>query len=111
MTDEERESWERYIRDVEYDLLVPPLGLNYDNLTPKQAKENFNWFISKIPERMEYFKKRCSSDLDIDIDELDYSADSFLHVWRWFLNTALIEKTPEKEIEEMRIKFAHFGDS
>ena len=101
----------RYIQDVKYDLLVPPLGLDFYNMTPKQAGENFEWFISKIPERMEYFRNRCSRDLKISFEELNYSADSLMPVWRWFLQVARIEKTPQEELEKMEEASKVFGDS
>ena len=103
--------WPRFINDIKYDLLIPPLGMEYNKMTPRQARENFDWFMARIPERMEYFKKRCSQDLNIGVETLDFSAESFLYIWRWFLKTALIEKTPKSEVEEMKVKYAHFGDT
>ena len=105
------DKWMKFVKDIKYDLLIPPLGLECSKMTPKQAKENFNWFISKIPERMEYFRKRCSSDMNIDIEKLDFSTQSFLHVWTWFLKTAQVEKTPKNEVEKMKVKYAQFGDT
>lgn len=101
----------RFIKDIKYDLLVPPLGLECSKMTPKQVKENFDWFISKIPERMEYFRKRCSSDMDIEVGKLDFSAESILYIWKWFLKTAQVEKISKSEVEEMKVKYAQFGDS
>lgn len=101
----------RFIKDIKYDLLVPPLVIECSKMTPKQVKENFDWFISKIPERMEYFRKRCSSDMDIEVGKLDFSAESILYIWKWFLKTALVEKTPKSEVEEMKVKYSQFGVS
>ena len=104
-------NWFRYNKDVQYDLLVPPLGLDFYNMTPKQAKENFEWFISKIPERMEYFRNRCTSDLNIRKESLDYSADSLILIWRWFLKTARMEKTPNEILDKMKQGAKVFGES
>jgi hypothetical protein len=101
----------RFKKDVRYDLLVPPLGLDFYNMTPKQAKENFEWFISKMPERMEYFRSRCASDLNIPEETLNYSPESLILVWRWFLQTARMEKTPQEELERMKEGAKVFGDS
>lgn len=103
--------WLRFTKDVKYDLLVPPLGLDFYNMTPKQAKENFEWFISKIPERMEYFRNRCASDLKIPVETLDYSPESLIVVWRWFLKTARMEKTPKDELDKMKEGAKVFGES
>ena len=105
------EKWIRFINDINYDLLVPPLGLDCSKLTPKQAKENFDWFVSKIPERMKYLSSRCASDLKLQIEKLDFSAESILLIWKWFLGKAQIERTPKDEIEQMKRKYAQFGDS
>jgi hypothetical protein len=103
--------WIRFIKDVNYDLLVPPLGLDFYNMTAKQAGENFEWFVSKIPERMAYFRNRCASDLNIPIETFDYSSDSMIPVWRWFLKIARMEKTPKEELERMKEGAKVFGES
>jgi len=100
----------RFKKDVQYDLLVPPLGFDFASMTPKQTRENFEWFISKIPERMDYFRNRCASDLNIPMEILDYSPDSLIPVWRWFLKIARIEKTPKDEVAEMERKVGHLGE-
>lgn len=101
----------RFAKDVKYDLLVPPLGLDFYNMTPKQAAENFEWFLAKIPERMEYFRARCSNDLRISSDSLNFTAESLIPVWKWFLHTARMEKTPKEELEKMQEGAKIFGDS
>ena len=101
----------RFKKDVEYDLLAPLLALSFQEMTSKQAEENFRWFVSKIPERMEYFRNRCSNDLKVSIDELNYTADSLILVWRWFLQIARMEKTPKEELEKMKEGAKVFGDS
>ena len=104
-------NWNRYNRDVEYDLLVSPFGYDFYNMTPKQAGLYFKWFISIIPERMEYFRNRCASDLNIPVITLDYSPDSLIPVWRWFLKTARMEKTPKENLEKMIEGAKIFGES
>ena len=100
----------RFSRDVEYDLLVPPFGSDYYSMSPKQAKENFEWFISKIPERVEYLSNRIAEDVKIPVSELDLSPDSLKTVWRWFLKTARIEKTPKEQVAEMEMQWGHLGE-
>lgn len=101
----------RFREDVPYDLAVPPFGLDFYHMTVKQAKENYRWFLSNIPDRMAYFRNRCASDLKIPEDSLDYSAASLIPVWRWFLQTARIEKTPREELERMKEGAKTFGES
>ena len=101
----------RFIRDVQYDLLVSPFGYDYYHMTAKQAAGNFEWFLSVIPQRMEYLKNRCALDLRIPVEKLDFSAASLIPIWRWFLKTARIEKTPKEELIKMEEGAKIFGES
>lgn len=101
----------RFLRDVPYDLLVPPEGCNYRAMTPAQAKRSFAWFLEHIPERMQYMRARCAKDLKISEERLDYSSESLVFVWRWFIKTARIEKTPQEEVEQMEKAAVIFGES
>ncbi|MCL2387493.1 MAG: hypothetical protein FWC89_08105 [Defluviitaleaceae bacterium] len=103
------ENWLRYLQDVKYDLLVPPYSLDNYSLTPKQARVAFEWFISKIPERIEYLRNRCAKDLGISVNELDLSPDSLKPLWKWFLETAKIEPTPKDQLAEMIEKWGFLG--
>lgn len=104
-------NYRRFLKDINYDLLIPPLGLDYYNMTPKQAKENFEWFMSKKDERTEYLIERCSEDIGVSIDKLDFSAESLIILWEWFLKIARIEKTPKEELEKMIEGAKIFGES
>ena len=105
------EDYARFLNDVQYDLLIPPDGIHYSEMTPSVAKRSFEWFVSKIPERMAYFRSRCAHDLKIPIDRLDYSEESLLLVWKWFLRTARTEKTPEDLLAPMIEGAKIFGES
>lgn len=98
-------------KDIKYDLLIPPHGLDYYHMTKDEAKEDFEWFIEHIPERMDYFRARCASDLRVSQSVLDYSPDSLVPVWKWFLKTARMVPTPKEELERMREGAKIFGDS
>lgn len=98
-------------RDVPYDLLVPPLGLDFYHMTKAQAGENFTWFLAHIPERMEYMRQRCAVDLRIPPSHLDFSSESLVLIWRWFLKTARMVPTPKEELARMREGAKIFGPS
>lgn len=97
--------------DIDYSLLLPPHGLDYYHMTKAEAQEDFEWFVEHIPERMDYFRTRCASDLRVPQRMLDYSADSMLLVWKWFLKTMRMVPTPRNELERMRESAKIFGDS
>ena len=93
----------RYLNDIhDYELCLPPYGYDFYNMTVKQARAQYEWFISVIPERVNYLKKRCAEDLKIKPDLLDYSADSLKLLWEWFIGIARVEKTPPDELAKMK---------
>lgn len=100
----------RFLKDVRYDLLIPPHG-SYMQMTPQQAKENFEFFMEHLPERVEYLRNRCAHDLKISVDKLDYSPESLILIWKWFLKTARTEKTPKEQLEKMKEGAKIFGES
>ena len=101
----------RFKRDVNYSLLVYPNGgVVPENMTPSEGKTYCKWFISSIPERMEYFRNRCANDSGISVDDLDYSAESLILVWRWFLKTARMERTPKAMLAGMKQRAGALGD-
>ncbi len=104
------ENYQRYLNDVPYDLLVPPFGPIH-KLTPKKAQLYFEWFLEHIPERMEYFRNRCASDLGIPVSQLDYSLESMKPVWKWFLQTARTEMPTGEELEQQQKRAALLGPS
>jgi len=101
----------RFLKDVPYDLLVPPHGIDYRSMTPAIAEEDFDWFLSVIPDRLAYFRRRCADDLGISVNELNFSPQSLLQVWNWFLNTARTEKTPKEQFETMQEMAKVFGET
>jgi len=103
-------NWLRFSADVKYDLLVPPFGSDYYSMTPKQVKENYEWFVSKIPERTRYLSNRIAEDLKIPISELNFSPDSLKTVWKWFLKTARVEKVSKEQVSEMEAQWGHLGE-
>ena len=101
----------RFWQDVQYDLLVPPFNEDVTTMTGKQAKEYYDWFLQHIPERVDYFTKRCEDDLDLPAHSINYDPESLVPIWKWFLSTARLEKMPEEELIKMREGAKIFGDS
>jgi len=38
---------------IDYNFIHPPYGVNYSTWDEKRARENFNWFINVVPERIQ----------------------------------------------------------
>lgn len=101
----------RFLKDLPYDLLVSPYGFDYRSMTPAQARKSFEWFMAHIPERLQYMRTRCATDLKIEAAMLNYSAESLVPVWQWFLSSARLEKTPREDLEKMKKGAEIFGES
>jgi len=62
-------------------------------LNSDEAEDFFKWYIDKIPDRIRYLSEKCAGDLGINKDEISFSPESLIIVWKWFLNVADTEKT------------------
>lgn len=100
-------------KDIEYDMDFPPTGIDYDSWDKHTADRYFKWFIEQIPIRMEYFQKRVADDLKIEKLLLDYSPESLITVWDWYIKVAIIEDVPAETIKRIKQSPAYnlFGES
>ncbi len=79
-------------------------------LTPKQAKEYFLWYMDEIPNRLallwEYMKQERPTT-----EPFDYSPESLLPLWEWY--EPKIQQVPmtAKEIESRVKKFPKYLES
>ncbi|MBQ9387554.1 MAG: hypothetical protein IJU01_02705 [Lachnospiraceae bacterium] len=85
--------WQK--KRLKYDILVPPISKPFKKFTPKEAEDFFQWYISQIDSRVRYLQ-------DYSGVELDYTVDSLIDIWEWFIKNAEIEKTPQKKINELK---------
>lgn len=85
--------------EIKYDVLIPPLSKRIEDLTPKETKIFFEWYIGQIPKRVEYLASYVAGQLNIDSHQIDYSPESLILVWKWFLGIAQTERTPKERIE------------
>lgn len=90
------------LKDVEYNLDFPPMGVDYNSWDNKTAKAYYDWYISQIPFRTAYLCNRISSDLKIDSSLLDFSPKSLNIIWDWYLKIAIIKKTDAQELEKFK---------
>ena len=85
--------WKR--KKLNYDILISPIDKPFAEFDQNEANYYFQWYISHIKERVKYLS-------DYSGIVLDYSVDSLVFIWRWFLEIAEIEKTPAKGMKELR---------
>lgn len=70
----------------------------------EEAKKYFEWYLSKIPERIEYLIKTCSEELQIPREYLDMSPESLKYIWKWFLQHIKIRKVSKISLIALRFR-------
>lgn len=90
-------TWQR--KPLTYDICIPPISKPFDAFSSEEAKEFFDWYIGKIPERIQYLSNRCARDLGISVDRINLQPESLPLVWKWFLSVADTEKTESNELQ------------
>lgn len=89
----------------DYEVLLPPYELDFDNWNHKKAQDYLEWFKSNLYERSVYVYNKAVTKSDT---VLDTSPEVLRKVWKWFLKIAEIEKVPEKE---QKGEFGYLGES
>ena len=89
-------------RTTEYEPLIIRADKPFQEMTKKEADAYYEWFLSKIDERSDYLREIVSEALNIQIEQLDFTLDSTLLIWKWFLKEAKLDKTPESELDKIR---------
>ena len=78
-----------------YDICIPPLTKNFCELTHEETKAYFSWYMTAIPQRIDYLSTTCAGQLKCDRSELDLSPKSLQILWRWFMQVAKTEAAPQ----------------
>lgn len=89
-------------RTTEYEPLIIQADKPFQEMTKKEADAYYEWFLSKIDERSDYLRGIVSEALNVRIEQLDFTLDSTLLIWKWFLKEAKLAKTPESELDKIR---------
>ncbi len=90
------------IMDTNYIPLLLPLDKPFEKLNKKEAKQYFDWFVSHIDDRAEYLREKVSEGLSISPSTVQYSIDSFIPVWQWFMKSAIIQTTSKLRLIQLR---------
>ncbi|MGL6031819.1 MAG: hypothetical protein ACRC0Q_06550 [Kurthia gibsonii] len=80
---------------MDYPSMTPPFNIKpFEEMNKKEAKQYFEWYVSQIPERMVFLKQVSNGQI-----LLDYSKESLIPLFTWFLTTVTIDQLSEEEIE------------
>ncbi len=82
---------------MEYLLMQPPFEMKpFKDMTKKEAQSHFDWYVWEIPTRIELLKNAYSATSGIEKEDLDYSSESLIKLWQWYINNADIEEKFEE---------------
>lgn len=81
--------------------LIAPLKKSIQELSKRESREYFEWFVSHIDERADYLKEKVSNGLNIPIESLDFSLESLKAIWEWFLSVAEVSKTSKDDLKRL----------
>ena len=71
---------------LQYQLMELPIqGKSYENMTKKEATVMYNWFLNEIPNRIQLLTKYYDFDNFGKNKRLDYSPESLISIWEWFI--------------------------
>ena len=77
-----------------YDYLTLPLEKSVFDLSPAEAEAYFDWYMAKLPERVEYVSRVCAGELHIRRERMDCSPESLILLWKWFRTRARKQPGP-----------------
>lgn len=85
---------------MEYPMMEPPFPVqDFKEMTKKEAQQNFDWFISQIPNRINLLKTMVEYTKYKSSERLDLSEESLIDIWSWFIPHV---KTVQRSSEEMK---------
>ena len=68
--------------------LVPPIPKAPIEFTKQETQAYFDWYMEHIDERCQYVIEKASSYLHCSPSVFDYSYESLIPLWEWFINDA-----------------------
>lgn len=70
--------------------LIPPVHKAAICFTPDETEEYWNWYMANLDARCEYLRTLVAEDAGISVDQLNYTMESLLPLWAWFLSRAKV---------------------
>ena len=97
-------------KSKKYVPLIISVDKPFEELSKTEAKAYFDWFISHVDERSEYIRQKVSEGLNMPIGSLDFSMESLIFIWRWFLKVAELKSTPKAVLRDIRKELKANGE-
>jgi hypothetical protein len=96
---------------MEYIFMQPPFEVKpFKEMTKKDAKKHFDWYVGNIPNRIEMLRNAYEVTDGGRKEDLDLSSESLVKVWNWYINKAEINEKSKEEIESVKNKVPEWID-
>lgn len=78
---------------MEYLFMQPPFEIKpFVSMSKKEAEVHFDWYVKEIPSRLDLLEKTHREMSNEDNIVLDYSPESLIKLWQWYINNVEIEE-------------------
>ncbi len=92
----------------DYKIIVLPFDKKINDLTEREAKDFFNWFLNITPKRLNILKETIRKyDKRIAV-KLNYSPNSLLYLGTWFSKNVKARKRTKQEIKREQATLVQF---
>lgn len=82
---------------MEYQFMQPPFEIKpFKDMSKKEAEAHFTWYVEEIPSRLDLLEKTYREMSNEDKIALDYTAESLIKLWQWYINNVEIEEKSEE---------------
>ncbi|MDG0790939.1 hypothetical protein OMP38_08725 [Cohnella ginsengisoli] len=86
-----------------YPMMIPPFKIvEFSELTKKQAKEHFDWFVNEIPTRINILMGAIEFSGMKNIERFDKSPESLIILWEWLKKRIKTVPISEEEMDGLR---------
>ena len=80
-----------------YSIIIQPSDSDFQSMSRKELKEQFNWYLSQIPQRTEILAEAIHSTTGYDEWNPYFSPESLIPLGQWFAERVETRKLTEEE--------------
>lgn len=91
---------------MNYKNIAPPFTLEFTEMTKKELRDHYNWFLSVIPDRIKILTEAVKTTRGFKDWEADCTPESLDKLGEWFSNNVETEKMTKEEKEKRYYKNA-----
>ena len=97
------------IKPVEYPLDLPPFPVkDFTEMKQKDAEQLLNWYIGEMPDKMVKLKNVVGLAGCGTAQTMDYTPNSLIPLWTWYLKHVNIIKKSDAEYEQEQSQYPRF---